>query len=59
MSIQTNTFAEACYNMNAAEELETALSGDADQTDLETWGITAEEWRVQIQTALEEMREDA
>lgn len=58
MSIKLNTFAEACYDMNSISELEIALAGDADATDMNEWGITAEEWRAQIDLALAEKRAD-
>ena len=59
MTIESNTFAEACYDMNTIEELEDALKGAADETDMKTWGITADEWRDQIELALAEKRADA
>ena len=58
MIIESNTFAEACYNMNSAEELEQGLRGDADEADMDAWGITAEEWRDQIVVALAAKRAD-
>ena len=59
MTIESNTFAEACYDQNSIDELEDALKGDADKTDMENWGVTAEEWREQIELALAEKRADA
>ena len=58
MTIESNTFAEACYDMNSINDLENALKGDADETDMKTWGITDEEWREQIELALAEKRAD-
>lgn len=48
-----NGFAEACYDDGNFEELVTALDSDADTTDCQSWGITAEEWRESIKQALE------
>lgn len=59
MSIQENTFAEACYDQNSIEELEAALNQEPDETDMETWGLTADEWREQIEIALAEKKADA
>jgi hypothetical protein len=56
--IKDNTFAAACYNENTIAELETALVGDADETDMKLWGINQTEWREQIQTALTELKAD-
>ncbi len=56
--IKDNTFAAACYNDNTIAELETALVGDADETDMKAWGINQTEWREQIQTALTELKAD-
>ena len=56
--IKDNTFAAACYNENTIAELETALVGDADETDMKVWGINQTEWREQIQTALTELKAD-
>lgn len=58
MTIESNTFAEACYHMNSIDELEEALKNDADETDMKTWGISADEWREQIDLALAEKRAD-
>lgn len=58
MTIESNTFAEAYYDMNSIEELENALKDGADETDMETWNITAKEWREQIELALAEKRAD-
>jgi hypothetical protein len=63
MTIQDNTFAAACYNMNSVEELMTILDayapGEADETDCATWSITPTEWREQIEAALTALCEDA
>lgn len=57
--LKENTFAAACYNMNSIEELEQALQGPADRTDMKEWGIGSSVWREQIQLALKAMKEDA
>ena len=50
--IESGTFAEACYNQNSIRELEEALTAAPDPVDMETWGLTADEWRDQIELAL-------
>ncbi len=54
MKISTNTFAAACYDQNSIADLRQALAGPVDATDCATWGITADEWRQQIEAALAE-----
>ena len=56
--IKDNTFAAACYDGNTIADLENALVGDADKTDMKAWGINQTEWREQIQTALTELKAD-
>lgn len=57
--IESNTFAEACYNQNSLAELEAPHSpADADATDCRTWGITAEQWSEAIELALQARRQD-
>lgn len=46
-------FSEACFDMNSAEELVSGIKGDADETDMKTWGLTEDEWRHEIRKALE------
>lgn len=58
-TIANNTFAAACYDTNTAEELEVALRGPADENDCKEWGITADQWREQIQLALAAKTEQA
>ena len=58
MSIETGSFAEACYDTNTIQELKDSLKGPADKTDCKTWGISAGEWRRQINIALEELKSD-
>lgn len=50
--LQDNTFAAVCFNTNTIEDLEKALCGPADQTDMETWGLTEDEWRQQMVQAM-------
>ncbi len=57
--INENTFAAACYDQNSVAELQTALAGEADANDMAEWGLTAAEWRAQIELALEAKMEDA
>ena len=58
MTIDLNTFAAACYDMNSINELTEALAGEPDETDMSEWGITAEEWREQIAIALTELKDE-
>lgn len=51
-TIADNTFAHACYDQNSIEELEVALAGEPDEGDMRAWGLTSDEWREQIETAL-------
>lgn len=45
-------FSEACYDQNHVNELVEALEGAADETDMENWNISADEWRSNIEQAL-------
>ena len=56
--IPDNTFAAACYDGNTIEDLESALVGDADITDMTAWNINATQWQEQIQLALTELKTD-
>jgi hypothetical protein len=58
-TINENTFAAACYEMNSIAELEAAIAGPADKIDMKSWGLTEQEWRDQIALALKAKREDA
>ena len=55
--IESNTFAEACVNQNSLEELITAICGEADETDMKTWNIDADEWQSQIKEAIAALSE--
>lgn len=59
MTLADNTFAAACYDNNSVQELTDALAGPADATDCETWNITPEQWREEIQLALNAKLADA
>ena len=54
MTIESNTFAEACYDMNTLKELKAALTQDADESDMKEWNLTEQEWREQIELAIAE-----
>lgn len=56
--IADNTFAAACYNNNTADELEFVLRAEADQTDLETWGLTEDQYKEEIEKAIQALKED-
>lgn len=58
MNIKPNTFAAACYDQNTIAELEQALIDGPDATDMANWGITAEEWTNEINSALVALRDD-
>ncbi len=55
---QTKSFAIACYDDNSIDELEIAFNGDPDETDLNEWRITPEQWLLAIATALIDKRND-
>jgi len=57
--IEHNAFAHACYEQSTVEELRAALAGDADPTDMQQRGITADEWHASIELALAERTGDA
>ncbi len=59
MKIESNTFAEACYNMNNIAELEQALTEGPDTADMQTWGLTESQWVEQVETALSALREES
>ena len=56
--IEGNTFAAACYDQNSIAELEQALKNGPDVTDMKTWNLTADEWRDEIELALQAKKED-
>ena len=58
MTIQENTFAEACYNSNSIEELEAALDFGPDYSDMQNWNISEEEYYKQIKIALGELKDE-
>jgi hypothetical protein len=59
MSIQENTFAEACFNQNSVAELQTALSLPADTADMKTWELSEAEYFEQLKIALDAKMTDA
>lgn len=50
--IPENTFAHACVDQNTIGELVEALTSGPDPVDMEAWGISADEWRSQIELAI-------
>lgn len=58
MTIELNSFAAACYDMNGVEDLKHSLELGPDATDMREWGLTAEEWREQIELAIEALEAD-
>ena len=56
--MKKNTFAEACYDMNSIDELIDALKQEPDESDMKTWGLSADEWRENIEIALKEKIQD-
>lgn len=56
LSGQCKAFAEACYNQNSIEELESLYS--VDETDCEEWEISVDEWCVAIAAALHDKKAD-
>ncbi|ELA9292951.1 hypothetical protein QUO15_004413 [Vibrio parahaemolyticus] len=52
MSIKPGTFSEACYNQNSIDELRTALLNGRDETDMQVWGLSEDEWEEQVVAAL-------
>lgn len=53
---QTRAFAEACYDTNSIDELRNAT--DPDETDMQQWGITEDQWHEAVQAALADLEED-
>jgi hypothetical protein len=50
-----NNFAATCIDQHSDEELEEAARSAADETDMETWGMSdPQEWYDAISAALEE-----
>jgi hypothetical protein len=47
-----NNFAVACYNMNTLDELYEAT--EPDTADMNSWGISAQEWGYAIRAAIHE-----
>jgi hypothetical protein len=56
-------FAEACLDQNTENELADCLifydqTESGDITDLKTWGISSEQWKASIESALAELIRD-
>lgn len=49
---ELSEFSEACFNQNSIKELQDAIAGEPDSTDMQTWGIDEDEWKEAIETAL-------
>jgi len=54
-----NTFAAACYDQNSLAELIDGLINLPDRTDMETWGLTENEYYAALQQAIEAKLENA
>lgn len=53
----TRDFAEACFDMNSIEDLKEPFH-EGDKTDLETWGLTFEQFEEARQAALQDKLDD-
>ena len=52
-NIRSNTFAAACYDQNSIGDMQTTLAlPHADRADMQTWNLTEQEWRQQLELAL-------
>ena len=51
-----NNFAVACFDQNSVESLQEATIPDG--TDMQTWGMSEEEWHDAIAAAIEEKTND-
>lgn len=58
MTIQSNTFAAACYNMSSIADLRDALENGPDLADMQEWNLTKSEWTEQIKLAIAELIAD-
>lgn len=58
MIIDENTYAAACYDQNSIADLEAAPHAPADPVDMDTWGLTEDEYYAQIKLALAAKRAD-
>lgn len=52
MILNENSLAAACYDQNSIADLEAALHAPVDPVDMETWGLTEDEYYAQIKLAL-------
>ncbi|WP_108945635.1 hypothetical protein [Shewanella halifaxensis] len=51
--IEDNTFAAACYDMNAISELSDYATRDFDEHEAARWGLSESEWRAEMKLALD------
>ena len=58
LSGQAQQFAIACYDMNSIDELELALTDGANESDMAELEITADEWKMAITAALNDLLAD-
>ena len=54
-TMEENSFAEACYNMNEMIELQECLV-HPDETDMKVWNLSESEYKEQIRTALDYLK---
>ena len=54
--INTGTFEDACFLTNSIEELELALEEGPEDSELQEWGLSENEWREQVASALNRLR---
>jgi len=54
--IISGSFSEACCNGNSIRELEDCLQRPADKIDMKEWGLTANEWKEQIEMAIKYLK---
>ena len=50
--IEDGSFAAHCFDNKTVRELKSLFNGDADPSDCRRWGLTAAEWRRNIEMAL-------
>lgn len=53
-----NKFRDACFEQNTIDELNVALTEEADETDMREWCLTPDEWREAIVEAIKMLKED-
>ena len=55
--ITENTFAAACFEQNSLDELKSLRDEQPDQADMQAWGLSADEWRAEIEAAIEALEQ--